>query len=323
MKNIVYFYENRIPINIRKLVIKLLKEEKFKVKSLHYKLSDKKIKKELNWSDAVLFAPGRYLSDEIINSVKNVKLFQIWSSGFEKFNINACKKNNIKVCNNGSQNNVAVAEHAVLLILGLYKKIIHFHQRAKTGKWAGNSHGYDLYELKGKEVGLIGLGRIGKEVTRILNGFGCKISYYDIKRHEKKTEKKLNIKFKSKNHLLKTSDIISLHLHLNSETRHYLNSKSFSRIKKNAILINVSRADLIERNSLVKALKTKKIAGLGIDAHYQEPTRPKDKLLLLDNVLSTPHTAGSTYDTYIRVIKACIGNIKRGLKNKKLKWRVC
>ena len=93
-------------------------------------------------------------------------------------------------------------------------------------------------------------------------------------------------------------------------------------LKKESLIINVSRAELIERNSLIKALKNKSIRGLGIDAHYTEPTIKNDSLLKLENVLSTPHIAGSTIDTYKRVIGNCIDNIQRALLGKKIKYIV-
>ena len=128
--------------------------------------------------------------------------------------------------------------------------------------------------------------------------------------------------FKQKNYILKNADIISLHLHLNEKTKNYINKKNFKLIKKNAILINVSRAHLVERKPLVNALKYRKIGGFGVDTHYDEPTKKNDSLLCLENVLATPHTAGSTYDTYLRVIDQCLRNIKNALNGKEIKYIV-
>ena len=320
-KNVLYFYEKRIPKNIIRLVSSEIKK-KFFFKKINYSESDRKIKSALSWADAVFFGPGRYLTKEQINTAKKVKIFQLWSSGYDKFNLKDSKAHNIPVCNNGSQNSVAVAEHAVLLMLSLNKKLIHFYQRTIGGNWKNNSHGFDLYELKNKKIGLLGLGRIGKEVAKILNGFGCKIFYYDINKLKKNEEKKLSVKFKNKNQILKNSDIISLHLHLNKNTKHYINKKNINLIKPNSILINVSRADLIERKPLINSLKNNRIRGFALDAHYEEPTKKNDELLKLENVLSTPHIAGSTFDTYVRVIRVCIENIDRAFKNKKLKYTI-
>jgi len=321
-KNVLYFYEKRIPNKIRKLIISEIKKKNFSLKQVNYNDSEKKIKKSLSWANAVFFAPGRFLKKEIIKSARDVRIFQLWSSGYEKFNLEDSKALGIPICNNGSENSTSVAEHAVLMILALNKKLMHFYKRTVDGNWKNNSHGFDLYELKNKKIGLLGLGKIGKEVAKILKGFGCRVFYFDIKRLSKKEEKKLRVVYKKKNQILRNVDILSLHLHLNSQTKNYINNKNIKMIKKDSIIINVSRAELIERNALIKALKNKNIRGLGLDAHYSEPTIKNDSLLKLENVLSTPHIAGSTIDTYKRVIRNCLDNIERALLGKKIKYIV-
>jgi lactate dehydrogenase-like 2-hydroxyacid dehydrogenase len=321
-KNVLYFYEKRIPNNIRKLIISEIKKKNFSLKQVNYSDSEKEIRKSLSWANAVLFAPGRYLKKNIIQSAKHVKIFQLWSSGYEKFNLKDSRALGIPVCNNGSENSTAVAEHAVLMILALNKKLISFYKRTVDGNWNNNSHGFDLYELKNKKVGLLGLGKIGREVAKILKGFECQVFYFDIKRLPKKEEKKLSVIYKTKNQILRNADILSLHLHLNNQTKNYINKKNIKMLKKESLIINVSRAELIERNSLIKALKNKSIRGLGIDAHYTEPTIKNDSLLKLENVLSTPHIAGSTIDTYKRVIGNCLNNIQKALLGKKIKYIV-
>ena len=158
-KNLLYVYEERIPEILQKLVILEIKKKKFNLKKMTYKTSLKHQKKLFSWCDAVLFAPGRYLENEVVESAKNCKIFQLWSSGFDKFNVKAAK-NNITICNNGSQNNISVAEHAVMLMLSLNRKLIHFNNITKNGNWAGNSHGVDLFEMKNKVLGIIGFGNI-------------------------------------------------------------------------------------------------------------------------------------------------------------------
>ena len=111
--------------------------------------------------------------------------------------------------------------------------------------------------------------------------------------------------------MLKKSDIISLHLHLNSKNKNLINKKNIKILKKNAIIINVSRANLIEKKAIQIALKNKIVAGFGLDVHYEEPTIKNDEVLNHPNVVSTPYTAGSTLDTYKRVIFNCLQNIEK------------
>ncbi len=320
--NLLYVYEERIPKILQNLVISEIKKNKFNLKRMTYKTPVKIQKKLFAWSDAVFFAPGRFISSDVFKEAKKAKIFQLWSSGYDKFNLTAAKKNGIVVCNNGSENNISVAEHSVMLMLSLSRKLIYFNKITKDGKWFGNSHGVDLNEMNNKVLGIIGFGKIGRKVAKICSGFNMKIIYYDKNKLSKKKENQLNVKYANKKEIFKKSDIISLHLHLNEETKYFINQKNLKLLKKNVILINVSRAKLIERKAIEIGLKKKIIAGVGLDVHYIEPTKKNDNILNHPNVISTPHTAGSTIDTYKRVIIKCFENIKNRLNNNKVLWKI-
>tara|TARA_B100000575_G_C23066396_1_gene614030 strand:- start:265 stop:1248 length:984 start_codon:yes stop_codon:yes gene_type:complete len=321
---LLYVYEERIPIPLRNLVEKQIKNHNFLYKKMTYKLSNSKQKKLFGWADAVFFAPGRFIEDDVIKQGKNnLKIFQLWSSGFEKFNVKGAKKFNVPLANNGSQNSIAVAEMAVLLMMAVNRKLPHFYERTITGNWKNNSHGFDLYEMHGKTLGIIGFGNIGKKVAKICNSFGMKILYYDKVRATRKLEKELDAKFVSKNIIIKKSDILSIHLHLNNKTKKIIDKKSIQKMKKNSILINVSRSQLVDNKALLEALKHNKIRGAGLDVHDKEPTVKNDELNNHPGVVVTPHISGSTYDTYSRVIKSCLENIENTIKNRKnIKWEV-
>lgn len=321
-KNLLYVYEERIPKILQRLIISEIKKNKFNFKKMTYKTPVKLQKKYFAWSDAVFFAPGRFISSEVLKEAKKTKILQLWSSGYDKFNLSAAKKYRIMVCNNGSQNNISVAEHAVMLMLSLNRKLIHFNEITKKGKWAGNSHGVDLKEMNNKVLGIIGFGKIGAKVAKICSGFDMKIIYYDKKKLSEKKEKLFNVKYANKKEILKKSDILSLHLHLNEDTKNFINQKNIKFLKKNAILINVSRANLIEKKAIEIGLKKEIFGGVGLDVHYIEPTKDNDKILNHPNVISTPHTAGSTIDTYKRVIFKCFENIKNRLNNNKVQWKI-
>ena len=140
------------------------------------------------WADFVLFAPGRALSSEVMKSAKNVKLMQLWSSGYDKFNIKDSIHYKIPVANNGGGNAISVAEHTILLMLSVCKWLPDSHSRTVEGRWEGNSHGIDMLLLNKKTLGLIGFGNIGKEVAIRAKGFGMDIIYYDINRASKSEE---------------------------------------------------------------------------------------------------------------------------------------
>ncbi len=320
-KKILHFIEERIP----KVLIRSIKsriKKRYIYDCVYYTSKKKMIEKKMSTADAVFFTPGRFLSDEIISKAKNAKIFQLWSSGFEKFNFQAAKKHRIILSNNGGENSTSVSEHTLLLMLGVLRKVISFNKIAISGNWKGNSHGTDLFELKNKCIGIIGFGNIGRKVAKLCNAFDAKVFYYDTKKISKNLEKKLNVKYLNKTNLLKKADIITLHLHLNEKTKNFLSDKEFKYMKKNVFLVNVSRAQLINYKSLLKNLKNRKIAGLAMDVFYQEPNNPKDPIFKFKDILFTPHTAGSTWDTYMRVIDNCLKNIDQALTNKKILWQV-
>ena len=228
------------------------------------------------------------------------------------------KKLKIPLANNGSQNSTAVAEMTVLLMMAVNRKLPHFHHRTITGNWKNNSHGFDLYEMFGKTLGIIGFGNIGKKVAKICKSFGMKILYYDKIRATRELEKELDAKFVSKNIIIKKSDILTIHLHLNNKTKKIIDKKTIQKMKKNSILINVSRSQLVDNKALLQALKSNKIRGAGLDVHDKEPTVKNDELNNHPGVVVTPHISGSTYDTYLRVIKSCLENIENTIKNRKI-----
>ena len=321
---LLYVYEERIPTELRNLVEENIKKYNFLYKKMTYKLSKPKQKELFSWADAVFFAPGRFISSDVLEvGKKNIKIFQLWSSGFEKFNFQAAKKLKIPLSNNGGENAIAVSEMTVLLMLAINRKLSHFSKRASSGNWKNNSHGVDLFEMYNKTVGIIGFGNIGKKVARICKSFGMKILYYDKIKLSKKLEKKFSVNYAAKNMLLNKSDIITLHLHLNKETKNILNKKSFIEMKRKPILINVSRSRLVDNKELLKALNKNIIRGAGLDVHDIEPTIKNDALNNHPGVVATPHIAGSTKDTYLRVINGCLKNIKNTINNKNdIKWEV-
>ena len=219
--NLLYVYKSRIPVDLRELVISKIPKEHFEIDTMTYSSSDEEKIDKLKRAKVVLFAPGRYLPDEILKHGKRIKLMQLWSSGYEKFNCKGAKKYGIPVANNGGANAISVAEHTILLMLAVYKLLPSSHLRTVTGNWAGNSHGMDMYLLQNKKLGLIGLGNIGSAVAQRASAFWVKIIYYDINRLEISDEKEKGYEYVDLEDLLRQADIISLHLHLNKNTKVY------------------------------------------------------------------------------------------------------
>ncbi|KKW35747.1 hypothetical protein A2852_01270 [Candidatus Adlerbacteria bacterium RIFCSPHIGHO2_01_FULL_54_23] len=322
MTKLLYVYEERIPEDLRALVCSYFPAEEFLIKEMTYRTPPEEQKKMLSWTEVVLFAPGRYLPDEILETAKNVKLIQLWSSGYDKFNVAACKKLGIQVANNGGANAGSVAEHAILLMLAVYKWLPDSHRRTVEGMWVGNKHGLDMHMLTGKKVGIIGFGNIGRAVAKKLLGFETDTVYYDIKRADTDIERALNARFAPFEELLGSADIVTLHLHSTKETQNIIGARELSIMRPQSILINVARAQLVDQNALTDALKNKKIHGVGLDVYLKEPTEPNDPLLMLPNVVATPHMAGSTLDAYDKALKNARENFRRVARGEQPLWVV-
>lgn len=317
---ILNYYEKRIPEKLRKLTINKFKKNVIDFKTVEYTENKQKQISLIKWADVLLLTPGRFIDDEVLKNAKHIKLIQIWSSGYDKLNLKSIFSLKIPLANNGSVNSTSVAEHTVLLILSLYRKLIHFNTITKEGNWVGNSHGMDCYNLNKKKVGIIGFGKIGKKVANICRSFGAKIYYFDIKKLPKINE--YEAQFLSINKLISQSDIVSLHMHHNHRTNRIINKEKLRKMKKNSILINVSRAGLVDNKFLYKMLLNNKILGAGLDVYDSEPTKKGDLFLKLNNTILTPHTAGSTIDTYEEVLDNCYENIMNVFRKKKINWLI-
>jgi D-3-phosphoglycerate dehydrogenase len=307
---ITYLLEDRIPRTLQALVEEHIQKAELDYFKISYSSSDEEIQEAFDNSFAVLCAPGRYISPKLYENSRDLKLFQLWSSGYDKFDLVTPRERGIYVCNNGGANAVSVAEHTILLMLAQYKNLIDSHKRTVEGRWAGNSHGMDMFMLQGKTIGIIGLGNIGSEVAKRLNAFGCKIIVYDIL---EKNQKDYNFDFRqvTLSEIAKQSDIVTLHLHSNEKTKNIINSEFFSKMKSSATLINVSRAGLVDQRAFEQSLSSKSILGAGLDVYTHEPTSADDPILMHPRVIATPHMAGSTVDVYVKALNSCLQNITK------------
>lgn len=319
---ILYVYEERIPEDLQELVLSYIKKPNWNIRQMTYLTPDDEKKALLTWADVVLFAPGRFLEDEVMEAAKNVKLMQIWSSGYDKFNIKAADKFRIPVANNGGSNASSVAEHAVLLMLASLRRLPEHHARTITGTWRGNKHGMDLLKIENKTIGIIGFGNIGRLVAKKLRGFDANVIYYDPRRATVEEEKELNVTAVDFNELLKQSDIITLHLHSNEQTKNLLDRNELESMKTGSVLVNVSRAQLVNYDVLTELLNSGHIRNAGLDVYMKEPTTGDEEILRFPHIVATPHIAGSTYDTYVEVMNKVVANFEAVEKGEKPQWVV-
>ena len=211
----------------------------------------------------------------------------------------------------GGANAQDVAEHTVALILGVYRQLVELDKNARTNRWDESEIGLSTHTISGKTVGIIGLGHIGRQVARLLRGFGAYLVYYDIEAAQPALERELRISRLGLVELLQNSDIVSLHVPLNNQTRHLIGRRELSHMKTTGLLINTCRGQVVDEPALTKVLQEDRIMGAGLDVLVDEPPDLNHPLLLLKNVLITPHVAGVTRDTWRRRSEIIFQNIQR------------
>jgi phosphoglycerate dehydrogenase-like enzyme len=268
-----------------------------------------------------LFGFPRFLPDEAYTNARRLKLVQVLSAGYDFLNIEGARKARVPICSNGGANSVAVAEHAIMLMLAVYRKLIAFHQNVAAGRWhRGIPRTVDIYELEGKTVGLVGLGNIGRQVARRIKAFDANVIYHDAFRASPEDEARLGVTYTPLDTLLQTADIVSLHVPLNDGTRGMIGANEFARMKPKAILINTCRGEVVDERAMIEALEHGRILAAGLDTQEKEPADPANPLLKLPNVTLTPHSAGPTVDSYRKRFGNGYANIARVARGEPPLW---
>jgi phosphoglycerate dehydrogenase-like enzyme len=266
---------------------------------------------------------SRGIGGEFFRSAPKLKLVQLLSAGYDRVDIEAARKAKVPVSNNGGANAIAVSEHTVMLMLAVLKRLVRFHNDIVVGKWrAGNQVDSAVYELSGKLVGIVGLGNIGKKVARRVQGFDARVQYCDILRLTENEEDALGVRFVLFDELLRTSDIVSLHVPLDDTTRAMIAARELSIMKSSAILINTCRGPVIDEAALHHALSAGKIAAAGLDVMVEEPPAKDHPLFSLPNVTLTPHSAGPTWENWTARFRNGFDNILRVAAGRAPKWTV-
>ena len=250
-----------------------------------------------------------------------LKLVQLISAGYDRVDIDAARQASVPVSNNGGANSVAVAEHAMMLMLAVMKKLAWQHANCVSGKWrVGDFDTARLYELAGKTLGIVGLGNIGKKVARRAKAFDMQVQYYDIVRLSEDQEDALGVRFVLLDELLRTSDVVSLHVPLTERTRKMMGEREFALMKPTAFFVNTCRGPVVDEIALHKALATRRIAGAGIDVMEQEPPPPNHQFFELDNITVTPHMAGPTWENWGKAFRNAFDNVQRVASGERPLW---
>ena len=253
------------------------------------------------------------ITKSLISNLPNLKFIMTSGTRNKAIDLDATKEKKILVCGTEINSNPA-AEITWTLILGLLRNIKQEVDNMFQGYWQTTIG----YELKGKRLGLIGLGKIGKQVAKVGQAFGMEVSAWSENLNLSEANK-LNVLPMSKEDLIKTSDILSIHVVLGDKYKNLITKKEFKEMKKSSFLINTSRGEIINEKDLIEALENDEITGVGLDVYNQEPLPQDHKLRFLPNAFLLPHLGYVTVENYSKFYFQMIENLNSCINNKPIR----
>lgn len=255
-------------------------------------MSQEELIDEIGKYNALVVRSGTKVTREVIEAGKNLEIIARAGVGVDNIDVGAATEKGIMVVNAPESTSITVAEHTMGLMLTLARKIVLADKSVRRGEW--NRSKFMGIELKDKVLGIIGLGRIGSQVSLRARAFGMKILAYDPYIDEESAES-VGATLVELDELLKKSDIVTIHVPLTKETKHLISRRELKMMKNSAYIINCARGGIIDEEALIEALENNEIAGAALDVFEEEP--PSDSPLLeFDNVVLTPHIGASTVE---------------------------
>jgi len=299
------------------IAFRLLKENKI---SFDYYKKDQPIPRELLLEkiiscEALISLLTEKIDRELIDRMPKCKIIANYAVGYNNIEIDYAMKKNIIVTNTPDVLTESTADLTMALVLACARRLIEGEKLLRTKKFKGWKPKLLLgMELKDKTFGILGAGRIGKAVARRAKSFGTNIIYVDSNRNIK-LEKETAAKKVSLKYLLENSDILSVHLPLNSQTHHFLNQNRLNQLKRNSILINTTRGEIIDEKALIRLLGSNRIMAVGLDVFENEP-HINSELLNFPNVLVLPHLGSATKEARDGMAELAVKNVINVLKKK-------
>ncbi len=270
--------------------IQLLKAKGLEVVDLT-SVPKEKLQEHVGDLDAIVVRSATKVRKDIIDSAKKLKVIGRAGVGLDNIDVDYAKSKGIAVINTPDATSISVAELTIGLILAVMRKISFGDREIRKGSWPKKKcKGIEMY---GKVLGVIGIGRIGREVAKRARAFGMRVIYYDIYRLPQNMEEELGVEYMELDDLVSIADVVSLHLPLTEETRHLIDKSILEKMKEGSILINAARGGIVDEDALYEALQSGKLYGAALDVYEVEPLK-ESKLFELDNVVLTPHIGAQT-----------------------------
>jgi D-3-phosphoglycerate dehydrogenase len=266
-------------------------------------------------ADVILFDDAVF-SAELLDNLPNLKLLVRYGVGYDNVDLAHARKLGIDVCNTPSYGSYDVAEHSFALLMAVNRKLVTYDRNIRAGMW-DREIGYLTYRLENKTLGIVGYGRIGKNIAKFAKAFNMRVVIYDpfVDISLESSDVK-NVDFDT---LLMTSDFISVNAPLTEKTRHMFNLDAFKKMKPSAIIVNTSRGALVKEGDLLLALRNKMIRGAGLDVYENMPSEIGNPFHSLDNVVMTPHVAWDSVEAVTALHKEVVDEVVRFIEKKPLK----
>lgn len=245
------------------------------------------------------------------SAAPDLRHMAIWGTAVDHIALEAARRLGITVSNTPNTATVAVAEHALAMLLSLARKIPQLDRRLRAGEWPGGQ----LTQLAGKTLGIVGTGAVGVRMARLAEGIGMRVQTSSLT-DTPTNDQESNVTEVSFEQLLGTSDAISLHARLTPRTRYMFGSKQFALMKPNALFINTARGQLVNSIALAEALANETIAGAALDVFDQEPLPTDSPLAHLPNVILTPHISSNTSEALTVSLNMVVDNVIDHIKTR-------
>jgi len=248
---------------------------------------------------------------EVLQACPRLRLISIWGTGTDNVDLQAAAARGITVTNTPGANAIAVAEHTVTLMLAVAKKLAQADRDMRQGGWPRNL----VPQLRGKRLGIVGTGLIGREVAGMARGLGMEVVAWTY-HPDLALADRLRLRYVALEELLQTSDVVSLHLRATPQADGFLSRERLALLKRSAVLVNTARGSLVDEAALIEALRAERIAGAGLDVFQTEPLPADSPFRSLPNVVITPHAAGMTPEVIQIGLTMAVENIENFLRGK-------
>lgn len=271
------------------------------------KLSEEELLERVKDIDVLVVRSRTKVTRRVIEAAPRLRAIIRAGVGVDNIDMEAARERSIVVVNTPHEPATSVAELTMSLALCLARKVPMLDRAMKSGRWLKGEVGV---ELRGKVMGIVGLGSVGSEVARLAKAFGMRVVAYDPYVSSDHA-KQLGVELLSLDEVLSLADFLSIHVPLTPETKRMIGREEIKKMKDGAFIINTSRGEVVDEEALYEALKAGKLAGAGLDVYSKEPPPPDHPLIKLDNVVCTPHVGASTVEAQLRIAMAMAEDLIR------------